>query len=237
MVDFVEAFKRPFSDGKKFLIGIVLGLIPIVNLIVVGYKLVSTGFTDVKVDKDSLPEWRNYGDLFMKGLISAIIGFIMYIPVFLVLFSGFGAVITSPVLSTMLGGISPDSWNRLMTGEITDIQIEEWFTQNWLQFIPLFLTAVPFLILGVVLALLASYILPVVLLGWLKEGSVGAGFSWNVIKKAFTMDYLGNWFVVRVIALIVGAIVGNIPLIGMSITTYVIGVFSFTVFAEIYERN
>ena len=68
MVDFIEALKRPFSDGKKFLIGIVLGLIPIVNLIVVGYKLVSTGFTDVNVDKDSLPEWRNYGDLFMKGL-------------------------------------------------------------------------------------------------------------------------------------------------------------------------
>jgi hypothetical protein len=236
MVDFVEALKRPFSDGRKFLIGIVLGMIPLVNFIVIGYKLVSTGFTSVKVEKDGLPEWRNYGDLFIKGLISAIIGFLLYIPVFLVFFSGFGAIITSPVLSTMLGGFSPDTWNRLTTGEITDIQIEEWFTQNWMKFIPLFLTGVPFLILGVVLGLLASYIMPVVILGWLKEGSVGAGFSWNVIKKAFTMDYLGNWFVVRIIAVIVSALLGNIPFLGLGITTYVIGVFSFTVFAEVYEN-
>lgn len=116
MVEYLEALKRPFSDMKKLLIGIILGGIPLINLIVVGYTLVCTGFTSVKISKDSLPEWENYGDLFMKGLMSAIIGFILFIPNSLVMFGAFESFITSSTVNQMLGGISPDTWNRLFSG-------------------------------------------------------------------------------------------------------------------------
>jgi len=39
MVDYGEAIKRPFSDVKKLLIGIVIQLIPIVNFMAIGYQL------------------------------------------------------------------------------------------------------------------------------------------------------------------------------------------------------
>jgi hypothetical protein len=99
----------------------------------------------------------------------------------------------------------------------------------------LLLGATPFLFLGALLALLAYYIAPVAILGWLKEGRLSAAFSWNVIGKAVSLDYLVNWVVVGVLTMIVSALLGWIPLIGNGITMYVLGVFSYTVFAEVYE--
>ena len=235
MVDLVKALKRPFSDINKFLIGTLLGIIPIVNLTVIGYTLVSTGFTEERVERESLPEWRNYGDLFVKGLVSVVIGIILFLPAALIILGTFGTVIMAPALSMIFGGISPETWEKIMTGQITDMQIQDWFSQNWTQFIPLVLGATPFLILGALLALLAYYISPVAILGWLKEGRLSAAFSWGIIKKAVTLDYLMNWIVVGVLTMIVSALLGWIPLIGNGITMYVLGVFSYTVFAEVYE--
>lgn len=236
MVDYTEALKRPFSDLNKLIIGVILGSIPIVNLTVTGYTLVSTGFTKEKVEKGRLPEWKNYRDLFMKGLVSAIIGLILFLPNSIVAFGAFGTIATSPVLNQMLGGVSPETWNRLFTGQITDIDIQDWFAENWTQFIPLLVSASPFIILGIVLALIASYIMPVIILGWLKEDRVSAGFRWEVVTKAFTFDYLVNWIIVGIFGLIVSALLGWIPFLGSGITMYVTGVFSYTIFAEVYER-
>ena len=235
MVDLVKALKRPFSDINKFLIGTLLGIIPIVNFTVTGYTLVSTGFTEEKVERDSLPEWKNYGDLFVKGLVSVVIGIILFMPAALVLLGTFGTVIIFPALSMIFGGLSPETWNKLMTGQITEMQIQDWFAQNWTRFIPLLMSATPLLLLGALLALLAYYISPVAVLGWLKEGRFSAAFSWIVIKKAVTVDYLVNWIVVGILTMIVSAMLGWIPLIGNGITMYVLRVFSYTVFAEVYE--
>ena len=235
MVDFVESLKRPFTDLKKALIGIFLGSIPLVNLTVIGYTLVISGFTKEKVEKDSLPEWSNYSDLFMKGLVAALIGFLLFLPNSLVLFGAFGTVTSSPAVSQMLGGVSPETWTRIFEGQITDMQMEDWFAQNWTQLVPLLLSATPYLILGSTLALLASYVMPVVILAWLKEDNIGAGFNWAVVNKTMSMDYLVNWVAVAIVGMIISALFGRIPFLGTGITMYVTGVFSYTVFSEIYE--
>ncbi|TRO49072.1 DUF4013 domain-containing protein, partial [Candidatus Bathyarchaeota archaeon] len=147
-IDFVEALRRPFSDTKKFLTGAVLGIIPIVNLTVVGYTMNSTGLTEEKAEGGGLPEWRNYGDLFKKGLMAAVIGFLLFLPALIVLFGTLGGVMFSPTMSVIFGGIPMDTWDKLAAGQITDIQIEGWFARNWTQFIPLFTNAAPFLLLG-----------------------------------------------------------------------------------------
>lgn len=46
MVDYIENIKKPFSDVKTLIIGIILSIIPIVNLLVSGYVL--------KVAEDSI---------------------------------------------------------------------------------------------------------------------------------------------------------------------------------------
>ena len=164
-----------------------------------------------------------------------IIGLILFLPAVLVLLGTFGTVIIFPAVSMIFSGISIDTWNNLITGHITEIQIENWFAQNWTQFIPFFIRAAPFLLLGALLALLAFYIMPVAVLGWLKEGRFSAAFSWEVVKKTMTIDYLVNWIVVGFLTMVVNALLGWIPFLGMGISMYVIGVFSYTVFAEVYE--
>ena len=86
------------------------------------------------------------------------------------------------------------------------------------------------------LGLVAYYLLPAALLGWLKEDMLGAAFTWKVVKTAATLDYLVNWLIVGFLGGIVSTLVGWIPILGVGIKMYVNGVFSYTVFAEIYER-
>lgn len=82
MVNYSEAFKRPFSDWKNLLIGIVLGIIPIVNFMVLGYTLecVKTAMKG----KFVLPKWEGFGKLFINGLQAVLITIIYLIPVFLI---------------------------------------------------------------------------------------------------------------------------------------------------------
>lgn len=236
-IDFVEALKRPFSDTKKLLIGTILGIIPIVNFTVIGYTLTSTGFTKEEVNKESLPEWENYVDLFMKGLVSVIIGIILFLPAALVLFGTLGTVIIAPAVNMILGGLPIETYNDLISGQVTEIEMQNWLAQNWQKFIPLFQNAAPLLLLGVLLGLVALYIMPAAILGWLKEDRLGAAFSMKTLRLTATLDYLVNWLIVGYLIGLVNTLLQWIPILGVGISMYVGGVFSYTVFSEIYERG
>ena len=77
-MDFETNFKKPFTDVKKLLIGILLSIVPVVNFLAVGYML-ETARKSMKKDT-SLPEWEGWGDLFVKGLLSIVIEAIYFIP-------------------------------------------------------------------------------------------------------------------------------------------------------------
>lgn len=235
-INYVEALKRPFKDTKTFVIGSVLGMIPLVNLTVIGYTMESTGLTEANVKRSNLPEWKNYPGLFQKGLVAAVIGGILLLPSILLLLGTVGGVIMSPALSVMMGGLPLETCDRIIAGEITDLQVEDWLTQNWTQFIPLIVNATPFLILGGIIAGLAVYIMPAAILGWLNEGKISAAFSIDNLKMTTTLDYLVNWLIVGYLGGVIGSIVGWVPWIGAGITMYVTGVFSYTVFAQLRER-
>ncbi len=88
MTDFGMAIKRPFTDLAKFIIGAVLSIIPIVNFLEVGYTLKcakSAMNGDYK-----LPEWAEWGDLFVKGLLAIVILIIYAIPlvILMAIFAG-----------------------------------------------------------------------------------------------------------------------------------------------------
>jgi len=237
MIDFVKALKRPFLDTRKFLIGTLLGMIPFVNFVVIGYTLNSTGFTKEKVKKDSLPEWTDYVNLFTRGLGAVLIGFLMLLPAGAILIGTFGSVILSPTLSMVFGGLPVETWDSLAAGQMTELQMEDLFAESFTQFIPLFAKAVPLLILGGLLAALAFYIIPFALLAWLDEDSFSAAFSWSNLKKTMTLDYLVNWLIVGYLGGLLSSLLGWVPFLGTGITMYVSGVFSYTVFAELYESE
>jgi len=102
MVNYTEAIKRPFTDGKKFLIGVLLNILPIVNLLVVGYTLECAKSAMKK--KYKLPEWENWGDYFVKGLLATIIGFIYMIPALMLLLIGFITIAGSVIWQAFRDG-------------------------------------------------------------------------------------------------------------------------------------
>ncbi len=94
MVDYFEAIKRPFQDIKKLIIGIVLSIIPIVNFVTLGYALKAG-----KAPTAKLPEWKDWGDLFVKGLAAIVISFIYMIPALLVFAFSVGMAITGELVT------------------------------------------------------------------------------------------------------------------------------------------
>jgi hypothetical protein len=234
-IDYVEALKRPFQNTTSILIGTILGIIPILNFTVIGYILTSTGLTQ-KSSKNTLPEWSDYVELFKKGLVSVIIGIVLFLPAALVLFATIGSVIFSPAMSVILGGLPIESCEDLVSGQVPDAVMEHWLAQNWTEFIPLLRNATPFVILAVILGLAAFYVMPAAILGWLKEDKIGVAFSLKNWKKTMTLDYLVNWLIVGYLIGLLNSLFQWIPFIGVGITMYVGGIFSYTVYSELFER-
>jgi hypothetical protein len=118
-MDIVETVKFPANDVewiKKILIGGLLMLIPIVNFIALGYYIKTMrGGID---SNSSLPEWDDWGNLFVKGLLVVIVVFIyMLIPLAVMLLSIGGAAISSIASDDM----SPASIGTIIGGSLVSV--------------------------------------------------------------------------------------------------------------------
>nr|MBC7244626.1 DUF4013 domain-containing protein [Chloroflexota bacterium] len=96
-MDWGKSFTYVFDDKEwiqKVLIGGILGLIPIVNLAVVGYALkvlknVAEGA------EQPLPGWDDFGDYFVKGLVISLGALVWASPlIILIMFAGFLSAVT-----------------------------------------------------------------------------------------------------------------------------------------------
>jgi hypothetical protein len=84
--NFGETLTYMFKDPKwvgKVLLGALFGIIPILNFVTAGYAL--RVIDNVRSDTEPpLPEWGgDFGQLWVKGLVLAVIGFIYGIPVWI----------------------------------------------------------------------------------------------------------------------------------------------------------
>ncbi len=204
MVEYEKAIKRPFQDIKKLLIGAILNIIPIVNLIASGYIMKAAKGTMKK--KNDLPEWEDWGNLFVTGLIVAVIGFIYMIPGLAAFLLSLGVVLFSTVpeaatISSIVaaGGIS--------------------------------------LILALILIPLAMLIMPMAIMRYLDKGNFSAAFGFgDILKKVFTGKYIVAWIIMLVYSIVVVGISMIIPIVGPAIGSFIAGVTSMTVFAEVYSE-
>ena len=118
-MDIVENIKYPTTDSewiKKILIGGILLIIPIINFIIGGYYI-KTLRGSIE-GKPGLPEWDDWGDLFVKGLMVAIIGFIYSLIPLIVLFVSIGGVITAAISS---GDFSAGSISAIVGGSLFSV--------------------------------------------------------------------------------------------------------------------
>jgi hypothetical protein len=189
-VDYGEALSRPFQDIKKLIIGCLLNIIPIVNFFAIGFVADAAKMTLGK--KKNLPEWDNWGDLFMKGLMVFLVGLIWVLPMLVLMGIGFGGM-----------------WGSMMSGAVTGSM-------------PGFFSLGSFgiaMVLGVIVGIVISYLSPLAVLAYIKSGNFGDAFEFRkIIDKAMNADYFIVWLVWIVISVVLSAIAGAIPFLSLVLT-------------------
>ena len=219
MVDYMAAIKKPFSDMKTLGIGTVLGAIPLVNILVSGYILKVAEDTIKK--KNALRKWAidDVIDYIVKAIMAIIISVVyMIIPLILIGFGIGGAVMAALAsLTTDPTQIGVTVMNSLAAGA-------------------------PLIILGALLAIIATLLLPMAMMKWLKAGKLGAAFNIiTVIKNALTKDYIITLIVIFIYAIVLALIIGVIsiilafiPVIGWILVMLLSGLMSFAIGVTAY---
>lgn len=235
--DVLRAIKRPFTDFNKFGVGVVLLMIPFVNLLVRGYKLESARTAMNK--KFSMPKWENFGSLFLRGLLSWVIGIVYMLPAIIFIIIPLGKTLYDIILQYGLNqGLS-------LQNELSNQLIQNSLVQN--------ASMMPIFALGILLALLAAYITPLAIVRYSEKYKFKSAFDFGIIfKKAFTGKYFLAVLVVIAYSIVISLIVSalNLGFSAMNINTvyvilsfivgglsgFMIMITSYTIFGEVYSK-
>lgn len=219
-----NAIKLPFANINKLVIGCVIsivsfllgmyvlpGNIAIFAIVPIVYFFVS-GF-QIEAAKPAfkgkfiLPEWKNFGNLWTIGLKIFVIVTLYMVPANLVLW---------------LSGI-----DKIISTDVEAMKAA-------LMASPSIITS---LIIGVILTILALYVLPAAQLAFAKTGSMKDSFSLGkVFRKAFTGRYFINIVLFGLYTAVVTLVLSLIPYVGYPISQYIVGVTWFTGLAEVYAN-
>jgi len=211
MTDYFRAIKRPFTDLVKLLIGLMVEIVPIVNLAALGYRLeCSKG--------GSLPEWKDLKVLFVKGL-KAVVIILVYILPSLVIFIPLSAVLV------FLFGFN--ALAALVAGDLS------FLSGSFLIFLILEI------FLAFILFIPPGYVSPLALIAFERTRRFEEAFNFRlIIKKAFTRKYFSAWLIVHLYAmplmLIALALSFFIPFI-YTLPAFMVGVTEYTIYGEVYD--
>lgn len=238
MVNYEEAVKKPFTDIMKLVIGIVLSIIPIVNFtIVTGFALENSGLGKNKPSK-KMPEWKDWGSLFTKGLAAAVIKLIYLLPAIAVIAVSIGLALND-IVNTLVGAeVSPAIMNQLNAGQFQYNQLSDIIRGNWHLILPTILIVAPILLVGIVLALVGTFLAPMAVLNYLKNKKFSKAFDIGAVaRKALTVNYFLAWLTVVIIGIVLGVILSVIPLLGPAIAFFVVGVIEYSLYGQVYRKE
>ncbi|MFH1065950.1 MAG: DUF4013 domain-containing protein [Nanoarchaeota archaeon] len=208
-MDFETNFKKPFTDVKKLLIGIVFSILPIINFFAMGYML-ETAKRTMKKDP-SLPEWTGWGNLFVKGLLSIVIEAIYFIP---------AAIVSMVILWPTMVSAMP----MMMAGQVP----------NFGEMIANLGSMAFGLILAGLLALFAAYVAPSAIFHYINSGFNEAFNFGSVFKKAFSANYGMAWILFIVYSMLLGSLLRFIPYVGSGAATFIAGITGYSLIAEAF---
>lgn len=192
MADFKKAFSFPFRDNDwpaKFLIGVLLGILPIVRFFSVGYSYKVFKAT-LNGGEPYLPEWEDYGDLFFQGFKIKVIALCYFIVPIILSWIG---------LVYILIGVGGELTEFIKTGEAVDYLFKGGFIY----------------LLGVITKIPPYFLWPMAFANYCKSGEkMRAAFKlWEIIPNTFAVmgDYVLSLLLMFSIhiALMIVIIVGN----------------------------
>jgi len=210
-MNFKNAVKRPFQDTKTLIIGMIIMLIPIVNFTVGAGYFLECARTSLKKD-NKLPEFKDWKNLFMKGMGAFVISLVYAIPIFIVLLLTIGSTLLTGGVSALFndGGIA--ALNALATLGMG-------------------------MVVTVVVALIISILSSAAMIRYAEKGNLGAAFEFVAIaKKAFTGEYIAAWLLAMVYTLLVVFVFSLLPFVGAMVAAFITGVTMYTLLAEAYKK-
>ncbi len=194
-IDFGRAFGSPYKDQSwvvKTLLGGVFAFIPIVNF-VVGGALVER-IKNVASGDENLPEWSDFGSMWVKGLLLAVAGFIYALPAIIIIGIGFMLAIGAAAAggNDQSGGFAAAAGGSLCL----------------------------FYFIAIIYMIAVSVLLYAAVVNFAMKGSFGAFFEFGEI---FAKVREGNYFMAWIFAIIasfVYGLVGIIPFLGWLLTFF-----------------
>jgi hypothetical protein len=219
-INYEEAIKKPFTDIVELILGIVLSSIPIVWWFAKGFILECSGMGKTKPSK-KMPDWNNWGYLFIKGLASDIILVIYAIPAILVFAIGAGSFLSYLIQNSLIP-------QGLMESNSV-------IPQNLL---PELIRLAPILVLSAILFIIAVYLAPIAVLNYIKTKKFREAFNFSKItKRALTGDYFVNWLIVAIMTVIVTLILSVIPWFGQRIAFFITGVIGYSIYGQLLRKE
>jgi hypothetical protein len=205
--------KKLFSDAGRLIILIVLDIIPVVNWIVIGY---AARVLRESPGTEAPPKLERYGEMFVDGAKVFFAGVIyMIIPIVLLAAGGF-----SIFTGVMLQGEGIGS--AMAFGG----------------------TGLVLLLVGIVLAFFFLIIFGAGMAHMVKTGRFGRAFAFGeifaIIRGIGWGKYLGWVILTAVIAIVVGAVAGAIPIVGWLISLIIspiLAVFIFRSLGLLYNEG
>jgi hypothetical protein len=180
--------KKMTEDVGRWIVLLIISIIPIVNLITIGYAARVVKETP---GSKSPPKLEGYGDLWISGLKVLIAGIIYMIIPMIILVAGAAAF-----------------WGSLMTGGLGGPRWTMW---------PMAGFAGIMTIIGIIVAFLIAIIAFMGIAHMIKTDKFGKAFAFgeifDIIKKIGWGDYI-IWLIVIFIIFIIYGAIGNIPVIG-----------------------
>lgn len=207
--------KFPLRDDDwavKVLIGGLISIIPIVNLIALGYYLKTMKRTIRETP--GMPPWKHLGSLFVKGLGSVVIALVyMLVPII---------VATGAAVVWGLGAASG------------------LFLSPWVIFAETSL--VLGLLLAGVLAVIFGFFLPMALATYADTGRLGSAFHFRPVLnriRSVSHDYLVTYLVVVVLSIAL-SVVSMVPVVGWIVALFggfYVGIVAANMFGRVYAAS
>ncbi|MCD6247128.1 MAG: DUF4013 domain-containing protein [Candidatus Diapherotrites archaeon] len=250
MVSFGTAIKRPFQDLKTAIIGIILGAIPVVNILTVPGFALRNAKKSLEGD-DSLLSWGDWGDIIVKSILLIVL-LLIYIGIIVAIF--FAVFLLSLGVFGLLG-ISMESLP--FNGPTTTGYATAFPTSNTGIYGALpgtkpgasLFGSIPVTTLGIATVFAILYILsvflmvliPMAIMHWVKQDSFTAGLAIpSLFRRTPYITAIFYSSIYSAVLTVVGVILTQIPVVGiylaMGFVFYAGATTISTLFAQAYRE-
>ncbi len=228
------AIGKPFGNIKSLIIGIILMVIPIVNILTIPGYFIRVANRTMNND-NTLPSFGNFGELVVDSIKYIVISIVLMIPAMIVLFIALGPIVIGAISAAAMAGSTEMVQEQLTTLILGGLA-----------------AASGLIVLGVILAVIGMILIISGIMNYAKTRQFGKAFAIKEnLRNFFTGKFIIAIIVAIVLSIVLAFIVGLItsalmfvPTVGiwigliiMIIFYFVVGVMIWSLLAEAYPNG